>query len=195
VLESGYHEVPEGHTASVVTYLEMRARPPLRPCQAEGLCVTRITTPDAARYRALFVKVGGAYLWSSRLEMSDEALLAVLTDPRVHLYVARHGDEDAGLLELDFRGDAECELAFFGLTPDQLGGQAGRWLMNEALTRAWDEDITRLFVHTCSLDHPKALAFYIRSGFTPYKRCVEVSPDARLTGHLPKSAAAQIPLL
>ena len=105
------------------------------------------------------------------------------------------GPKDAGLLELDFRGDAGCELAFFGLTPDQVGGQAGRWLMNEALTRAWDEDIWRLFVHTCTLDHPKALAFYIRSGFTPYKRCVEVSADARLTGHLPKSSAPQIPLL
>ncbi|MGB1180243.1 MAG: GNAT family N-acetyltransferase, partial [Lentibacter algarum] len=77
----------------------------------------------------------------------------------------------------------------------QVGGQAGRWLMNEALTRAWDEDISRLFVHTCTLDHPKALAFYIRSGFTPYKRSVEVSPDARATGHLPKSAAPQIPRL
>ena len=195
MLENGYHDVPEGFTASVVTYLEMRARPRLRPCDAGGLRLTRITTPDAARYRALFAKVGGDYLWSSRLEMADEALLAVLTDPKVHLYVAMSGAEEAGLLELDFRGDTGCELAFFGLAPDQVGGQAGRWLMNEALTRAWDEDIARLFVHTCTLDHPKALAFYIRSGFTPYKRSVEVSPDARLTGHLPKSVAPQIPLL
>lgn len=195
MLESGYHDVPEGFTASVVTYLEMHSRPELRACQAEGLRLTRIITPDAARYRALFAKVGGDYLWSSRLEMTDEALLAVLTDPKVHLYVAKSGTKDAGLLELDFRGDAGCELAFFGLTPDQVGGQAGRWLMNEALTLAWDEDISRLFVHTCTLDHPKALAFYIRSGFTPYKRSVEVSPDARATGHLPKSAAPQIPRL
>lgn len=195
MLESGYHDVPEGFTASVVTYLEMHSRPELRACQADGLRLTRIITPDAARYRALFAKVGGDYLWSSRLEMTDEALLAVLTDPKVHLYVAKSGTKDAGLLELDFRGNAGCELAFFGLTPDQVGGQAGRWLMNEALTRAWDEDISRLFVHTCTLDHPKALAFYIRSGFTPYKRSVEVSLDARATGHLPKSAAPQIPRL
>jgi GNAT superfamily N-acetyltransferase len=195
MLESGYHEVPEGYTASVVTYLEMHARPPLRPCAAGGLRLTRITTPDAARYRALFEKVGGDYLWSSRLEMTNAALLAVLSDPRVHLYVAMSGAEQAGLLELDFRADTGCELAFFGLTPEHVGGQAGRWLMNEALTRAWDEDISRLFVHTCTLDHPKALAFYLRSGFVPYKRAVEVSPDARLTGHLPKSAAPQIPRL
>ncbi|MCV2892414.1 GNAT family N-acetyltransferase [Lentibacter sp. XHP0401] len=195
MLEDGYHEVPAGHTASVVTYLEMFARPELRAEAETALSLARITRPDLARYRDLFAKVGGDYLWSSRLELTDEVLRAVLVDPRVHLYVVQNGGSEAGMLELDFRAGDECELAFFGLTADQVGGGAGRWLMNRALTLAWAEDIKRLFVHTCTLDHPKALPFYVRSGFIPYKRCVEVSPDPRETGHLPESSAPQIPRL
>jgi ketosteroid isomerase-like protein len=67
--------------------------------------------------------------------------------------------------------------------------------MHEALTRAWRDGITRVHVHTCTLDHPAAVAFYVRSGFVPYKREVEVAPDPRLTGELPPSAGAHAPVL
>jgi GNAT superfamily N-acetyltransferase len=195
MLESGYHDVPEGHTASVVTYLEMHGLPALRAVPEVELTLERVTAPDLARYRALFRAVGGEYLWDARLQLDDAALKAILTDAQVHLYIARKGAADAGLLELDFRAAGQCELAYFGLAPDYVGGGAGRWLMTHALTKAWAQNITRLFVHTCTLDHPNALAFYIRSGFRPYKRCVEISPDPRPTGRLPESAAPQIPRL
>ncbi|HEX8840301.1 MAG TPA: GNAT family N-acetyltransferase, partial [Sphingomicrobium sp.] len=71
----------------------------------------------------------------------------------------------------------------------------GRWLLAEAVQRAWREGVTRVHVHTCSLDHPAALAAYRRAGFTPYKRAIERFPDPRLLGFLPKDCAPQIPLL
>ena len=67
--------------------------------------------------------------------------------------------------------------------------------MNEALELAFLRPIERLFVHTCSLDHPAALPFYVRSGFAPYKRAIEVADDPRLTGRLPRGAAPQVPFL
>jgi hypothetical protein len=67
--------------------------------------------------------------------------------------------------------------------------------MNEAVTRAWARPITRFWVHTCTHDHPGALAFYVRSGFTPYQRMVEVHDDPRLQGLLPEAAAPHIPLI
>jgi hypothetical protein len=67
--------------------------------------------------------------------------------------------------------------------------------MNEAIRRAFRHPIRRFFVHTCSLDHPSALSFYVRSGFTPYRRAIEVADDPRLTGHLPLETAPQIPVL
>ena len=67
--------------------------------------------------------------------------------------------------------------------------------MNEALARAWARPISRFWVHTCSFDHPGALAFYQRSGFRPYQVMVEVHQDPRLTGHLPPEASPQVPLI
>lgn len=192
---NGYTDLPDGKIASVVTYLHMRRPPDLpRPEAPPGLTLERIRG-DAARYRALFRRIGEPWLWFSRAAMPEEELEAILADPRVEVDVLRDGDADIGLLELDFRYDGEAELAFLGLVPETIGRGAGRFLIQEAVRRAFGKPVERLFVHTCSLDHPDALAFYRRAGFVPYKRAIEVADDPRLTGHLPPQAGAHVPVL
>ena len=71
----------------------------------------------------------------------------------------------------------------------------GRVLMDEAIRRAWAKPIERFWVHTCTFDSPLALPFYIRSGFTPYLRMVEVHDDPRLLGKLAREASPQVPIL
>jgi GNAT superfamily N-acetyltransferase len=102
---------------------------------------------------------------------------------------------DAGMLELDFRESAQCELAFVGLLPELSGKGHGRWLLAEAIRQAWRDGIERVHVHTCSLDHPAALSAYVRAGFTPFKRAIERFPDPRALGILPPGCAPQVPLL
>jgi GNAT superfamily N-acetyltransferase len=101
----------------------------------------------------------------------------------------------AGLLELDFTTPPECELSFFGVVPEEIGKGSGGFLMAQAIARAWARPINRFWVHTCTFDHPAALQFYKRSGFTPYKMKVEVHADPRLTGHMPRSAAPHVPII
>ena len=80
---------------------------------------------------------------------------------------------------------------------NELAGKGyGRWLMAMALQTGWAEPgIERMWVHTCTLDGPGALNFYVKSGFTPYQRQVETFPDPRLSGLIPREAAPQIPLI
>jgi GNAT superfamily N-acetyltransferase len=140
--------------------------------------------------------VGAPWLWFSRLVMPDAALEAIIRDPKVELYVVEDESGAAvGMLELDFREAGECELAFIGLVPELAGKGHGRWLLAEAVRRAWREGISRVHVHTCSLDHPAALSAYRRAGFTPCKRAIERFPDPRLLGILPSDCAPQVPLL
>jgi GNAT superfamily N-acetyltransferase len=127
--------------------------------------------------------------------MPRDELEAILRSPDDEVYALTMGGRDEGLLELDFREAAQCELAFFGLTDALQGQGAGRWLMNRAIERAWARAIGRFWVHTCTLDHPGALAFYLRSGFRAYARRVEVADDPRLTGLAPRTAAAHIPII
>ena len=190
-----YTSLAASELAAVVTFLEMREDPrsqvPVSP-----LRLRRIETPDVDAYRALFRLVGAPWLWFSRLIMDDAALRAIIGDPQVELFaVVDKTDREVGMLELDFRESGQCELAFLGLVTDLSGQGHGRWLLAEAISRAWREGIERVHVHTCSLDHPAALPAYRRAGFTPYKRAIERFPDPRLLGILPIDAAPQIPLL
>ena len=190
-----YESVPDGELAAVVTYLEMRS-PPEHAIPPTELSLKRIEVPQPAHYRELFRLVGAPWLWFSRLAMDDAHLASIIQHPKVELdAVIEEAGREVGILELDFREPHECELSFVGLIPALSGKGHGRWLLAEAVRRAWRESIDRVHVHTCSLDHPAALAAYRRAGFTPYKRAIERFPDPRLLGILPGDSAPQIPLL
>jgi GNAT superfamily N-acetyltransferase len=190
-----YSPLPDGELAAVVTFLDMR-KPPTWQVPVSRLSLRRIANPVADHYRQLFRRVGQTWLWFSRLELSDEALLAIITDEHVELYaVVDEIGAEIGMLELDFREENRCELAFLGLVPELAGLGHGRWLLGESLRLAWREGIRRIHVHTCTLDHPAALPSYINAGFVARRRAIEHFPDPRLTGALPKDAAPQVPLL
>jgi GNAT superfamily N-acetyltransferase len=190
-----YEALPGSELAAVVTYLEMRV-PSDRPVPASPLSLKRIEVPQPEHYRELFRRIGGPWLWFSRLIMDDAHLATIIQHPKVELFaVEDEGGDAVGMLELDFREPHECELSFVGLLPELAGQGHGRWLLGEAVRRSWREGVDRVHVHTCSLDHPAALAAYERAGFTPYKRAIERFPDPRLLGILPKDCAPQIPLL
>jgi GNAT superfamily N-acetyltransferase len=197
ILPDGFHDVPPGKLATVVTHLEMRAPAAPRPVpDPDSLRLAPVAQPDSAWYRDLFRRVGGEdWLWFSRLTLSDQALTDILHHPEVTVLAVMDGETACGLLELDFREAGACELAFFGLTRDRIGAGAGRWLMNHAIRLAWERPINRFHVHTCTLDSPAALPFYIRSGFVPQRQQVEIADDPRLTGKLPASAGPHVPLL
>lgn len=190
-----YENVPDGELAAVVTYLEMLERPADIRCAPSTLQLRRVAEPTPDQYRALFRTVGAPWLWFSRLVMDDEKLGALLREPKVELFEVAAVEAVVGMLELDFREDRQCELAFIGLVPELAGQGHGKWLLAEAVRLAWRDGVRRVHVHTCSLDHPAALAAYRRAGFTPYKRAIERFADPRLSGILPKDCAPQVPLL
>jgi len=182
--------------ATIVTTLEMPRKPPLRPMPTSRLRLLRWERPTLEGYRALFARVGSRWLWFSRLAMDDAALAAILADPgiAVHAVVDPAGIE-VGMLELDLRRAGACEISYFGLIPELAGQGHGRWLMAETLARAWTKGVERVWLHTCTLDHPHALGFYRAQGFVATRRTIETFPDPRATGMLPADAAPQIPFL
>lgn len=189
--------IAQGDIGAIVTSLEMTSRPPLRAMPSSDLQLERWKAPSPEKYRLLYRRVGEPWLWFSRLELDDAALSAIIHDPNVRIWAVldRRGIE-VGILELDFREPGQCEIAFFGLVPELAGKGYGRWLMAMALQTGWAEPgIERMWVHTCTLDGPAALNFYVKSGFTPYQRQVETFPDPRLNGLIPREAAPQIPLI
>ncbi len=188
--------VADDQVATIVTMLEMTTRPPLRPMPASRLRLIAWNRPSPEKYRTLFSRVGAPWLWYSRLVMTDEQLIAIVHDRDIAVFaVVDPAGIEVGMLELDFRAAGACEISYFGVIPELAGQGLGRWLMAEALQRAWRPDIQRVWVHTCTLDHPSALNFYRAQGFVAVSRTIETFADPRIAGMLPADAAPQVPVL
>lgn len=189
----GLIDIPQGHVGAVVTFLEMTERPKPRPLpDSGGLRMVPWRAADPDKYRALFARVGGRWLWYSRLAMADDALAAQIGE--VFAIVDPRGIE-VGMVELAFPAPGECAIRFLGLVPELAGKGLGRWLLAETLARAWRKDVARVSVNTCTLDHPAALPAYLRAGFRAVRRAFEAFADPRLAGLLPEGAAPQLPLI
>lgn len=164
-----------------VTYLEMLAKPelPRPPTPPVAYRIDRVERPSVPFYRYLYNTVGAPWLWHERRRMGDSELAEVLEDPNLWLYVIYAEGEPAGYAELDARKQPEIELAYFGIVPKFIGHRLGPTLLRAAVDMAWQAHATRFWVHTCSLDHPKALPCYVRAGFVPYKEVVRRIRDPR----------------
>ena len=195
-MNDGYTDLPPGKLAAVVTYLEMRAPKPATasPTTSE-FAIRREQNADLAWYRGLFRQIGGPWLWFSRLRMTDDQLRAILHSSQVDVFVLSHNGVDGGLLEFDRRHMPDIEILYFGVAPSLIGKSAGRALLEYCLPLEWAHRPQRIWLHTCTWDHPKALAFYLKAGFVPYKRGLEITDDPRLTGHIARDAAPDVPIL
>lgn len=157
---------------TIVTYLEMHA-PPQRTRQCPvppDTLVMQAVQPTASFYRYLYNTVGETWDWHERRRMSDDELCAIVQHPEVSVFVAYVGGVPAGYAELDARQLPDIELAYFGLLPEFIGKGLGGFLLDWAVDQAWSFQPHRLWVHTCTLDHPNALAVYQRAGFVSYKQ-------------------------
>lgn len=191
---TGTHLVPKGKLTAAVTWLGMTAPPPPAPLPDEPR-LRRIAAPELAGYRALFRRVGDDWLWTSRLVLSDAALAAIIGNPRVEVYAVERDGAEIGMVELYLRIDGEVEIVYFGLIAEAVGQGLGRLVMAKALQSAWRPGVAKVWLHTCSHDHPAALKFYTACGFEPYAFGIDIFDDPRLSGLLPRSAAPHIPLI
>ena len=193
---SVFFDVRSGQIASVVTYLEMRNAPVGIERQAiPGLQLRRVTDPELGWYRAIYRLVGSNWLRFSRLQLDDDKLRSVISDPKVLIFALAHDGQDKGLLELDCRALPDVEIAFLGVAEDLIGKGAGKFLLDYAISTAWSYRPQRVTLQTCTLDHPRALSFYLSRGFTAYRRAVEISTDPRLMGTLPIDTAPHCPIV
>lgn len=157
---------------TIVTFLEMNARPPvLPPPQPKGkVPILKCENPPVHFYRYLYDVIGRAHYWVDRKKRSDEEVAEILKDPNLELYVLYAEGCPAGMAELDFRDEAAAQLAYFGLVPEFIGRKLGFYFLYHAVINAWSRPIKKLRVNTCTLDHPRALPLYQRMSFVPYTR-------------------------
>jgi prephenate dehydrogenase len=158
---------PERTVLATRTYLEQRAPAPVAtPWPEPGWQVARVESCPAAFYRFLYREVGRPWHWIDRLPWSDERIRAHAASPGIEIWLLTRGTVPAGFAELERAADGSVEIVYFGLLPEFIGRRAGRPFLDAIVARAWDGGTaTRVWVHTCTLDHPRALANYLAGGF------------------------------
>ena len=122
---------------------------------------------SVALFRSLYQQVGEAYRWTDRLRWSDDTIREHLATPGVSLWLMSWEDVAAGYFELREHADGSAEIAYFGLLPDFIGRGWGKYLLSRAVQIAWELGPNRVWLHTCTLDHPAALPNYLKRGFQP----------------------------
>ena len=153
-------------------YLEMTDPGELRGRRVEraDLEIRRADVPVPELNRFLYTAVGGNWFWVDRLPWTYGDWLAWVDRPALQTWVATVSGSPAGYFELEAQDRADVEIKSFGLLPRFYGRGLGAHLLTEAVTRAWERDAARVWVHTCTLDHPHALANYQARGFRVYRQ-------------------------
>jgi len=153
------------------TYLEITEPGQLRGrivADPEVRFVVRQPCP-VDRYRALYRAVGQRWHWHDRNAWSDEELAAYLASPNVVVWELLVGDDSAGYVELRRDADAAVEIVYFGLDERFFGRGLGAALLTHAVREGFAMGARRVWLHTCSLDSPRALPNYQARGFRPYR--------------------------
>lgn len=131
--------------------------------------IERVKDCSISFFRYLYAEVGRAYHWWERLAWSDEQIRRYVAQPGLTFWVMYCDGVPAGYFELKKAEDRSVELAYFGLLPEFIGKGLGRYLLEVAIQKGWEAGPTRMWLHTCTLDHPSALGNYKKRGFQPYR--------------------------
>ena len=117
-----------------------------------------------------YKNVGKKHNWVDRLIWTDQQWIDYILSKKVKTYVFKHKEDLAGFFELIFHLEKrEVEIAYFGLLEEFQEKKLGSYLLYQAIKKSFIEDINRVWVHTCSLDHKNALNNYIARGMKVFK--------------------------
>ncbi|HJU73631.1 MAG TPA: GNAT family N-acetyltransferase [Gemmatimonadaceae bacterium] len=156
------------------TYLELNARPAAKDIAwPEGISLTHEDPCSVAMSRSLYAAVGRPYHWYDRDKWTDEQLAGHLAAPNVAVWALRDAAGPIGYFELARHDDSAVEIVYFGLAPRAQGKGLGKLLLESAIQAAFASQgparIERVWLHTCTLDHPAALPNYKARGFVPFR--------------------------
>jgi GNAT superfamily N-acetyltransferase len=153
-------------------YLEMLQADWLNPSSfsPEGVEIVQAGIPCMNSTVFFYTAVGGDWFWMDRLSWTYQQWSVLLSRPGYETWMTLVHGTPAGYFELDSQPEGQVELSYFGLLPQFIGQGLGSYLLAVAIERAWLIGASRVWVHTCTLDHPSALANYQRRGFQLYKK-------------------------
>ena len=125
-------------------------------------------TPDLCKF--FYKEIGKDFFWRDRLKWSDQDWLNYINNDFFKLYILKYNNKLAGYYELLYDPKAlSMEIAYFGIFKEFFGKGIGGYLLTDAILTSFNQKVDKVWVHTCTLDHPNALKNYIARGMKVFK--------------------------
>ena len=152
-------------------YLEMKSAASLQDQKdSHGLQIFECEIKQFQFNRFLYQLIGADWVWIDKLSWTDDQWKAFAENDNLRTWVGYYKGSPAGYYELQQQDGGDVEIAYFGLAPRFIGKGFGGYLLSHSIKSAWDwEGTRRVWVHTCTLDHPTALQNYKARGLEVYK--------------------------
>ena len=154
-------------------YLEIKSLADFKEVKKpiEDYAVELVSKKDFQLNKFFYKNIGKNCQWVDRLIWSDSNWIDYISSEKLSTYILKRKDEMVGYFELIFNKDInEAEIAYFGVLDEYFGRKLGGYLLSEAINFSFNSGCTRVWVHTCSLDHPNALLNYISRGMKIFKK-------------------------
>ena len=127
--------------------------------------------PDFQLNKFFYKQVGKKHRWIDRLSWTDEKWINYISNKNLETYIICESNELVGFFELINHSDKnETEIAYFGILEEYQNKKLGSYLLTEAIKKSFKNNVNRVWVHTCTLDHKNALKNYLARGMTIYKK-------------------------
>ena len=153
-------------------YLEIKSHKDLKEVKkpSDNYSVELVDPKDFQLNKFFYKNIGKNCQWVDRLVWSELNWSEYISDERLSTYILKDKDEIAGYFELLFNCDKkESEIVYFGILEEYLGKKLGGYLLSAAIKYSFTMGHSRVWVHTCSLDHKNALNNYLSRGMKIFK--------------------------
>ena len=127
--------------------------------------------PDFQLNKFFYKQVGKKHRWIDRLSWTDEKWINFISNRNLETYIISESEDLIGFFELLYNPDLnETEISYFGLLEEYIGKGIGGYALSEAIKKSFEKKIKRVWLHTCTLDHPNALKNYIARGMRVFRK-------------------------
>ena len=132
--------------------------------------ITLLDPVDFQLNKFFYKNIGKNYKWVDRLVWSETKWIDYVSNKNVKTFILKNKNDLAGFFESIFHIEKnEIEIAYFGVLEEYQNKKLGSYLLSEAIKKSFENNIKRVWLHTCSTDHKNALNNYIARGMKIFK--------------------------
>ena len=132
--------------------------------------ISEVKPPDFQLNKFFYKQIGKNHRWIDRLVWEDKKWIEYVENPNVKTFVLKDDNNLVGYYEtIRSLYNDHTEIAYFGILEEYYGKKCGGYLLSEAINKLFEEGISRVWLHTCSLDHKNAIKNYLARGMQIFK--------------------------